>query len=99
MSSGRVSAAALREMLSGSGRTDGEIMPRTLLGLGMRPPGRLVSRADAERSHVRHGSGQHLVNHDVSGTVITAMVSAEPLVTAGHVWVTTASLTVMACWC
>jgi hypothetical protein len=27
------------------------------------------------------------------------MVSAEPLVTAGHVWVTTASLTVMACWC
>ena len=58
-----------------------------------------MSRADAERSHVRRGSGQYLMNQDVSDAVLTAMVSAEPRVTAGHVWVTTASLTVMAYWC
>src|SRR5262245_18744360 len=39
------------------------------------------------------------MNQDVSDAVLTAMVSAEPRVTAGHVWVTTASLTIMVCWC
>jgi hypothetical protein len=47
------------------------------VGLGMRPPGRVVSRADAERSHVRHASGQPLATQDVSGAVITAIVPAQ----------------------